>query len=102
MERYNNLFHDADLDTWLFIFLACAQLGGVVLPNDGLCKMDRPRTPREEVDYNDWDVYDYPSIGQIAESLIKNQIIPMFAVVEKFRGLYDVRHWLMCLLRVIV
>ena len=53
--------------------------------------MDMPSTPGAEVDYKDWNVYDYPSIGQIADLLRKNDIIPIFTVIESFRGIYDVR-----------
>ena len=66
------------------------QLGGVVIPNDGLCRMNVPSTPGEEVDYNDWNVYDYPSIGRIHELLRKKDIFIIFAVVHEFRELYDV------------
>ena len=67
------------------------QLGGVVLPHDGLCKVARP-TAGEEVDYNDWDLYDYPSIGQIAEALRRNDIIPIFAAESRARPIYDVSY----------
>ena len=63
----------------------------MVLPNDGRCRMDMPSFPGAEVDYKDWNVYDYPSIGQIADLLRKNDIIPIFTVIESFRGIYDVR-----------
>ena len=49
-----------------------------------------PTTPGAEVDYNDWDVYDYPSIGQIAELLRLNDIIPIFAAEANARPIYDV------------
>ena len=47
--------------------------------------------PGAEVDYNDWDVYDYPSIGQIAELLRQEDIIPIFAAEANARPIYDVR-----------
>ena len=49
-----------------------------------------PSTPGVEVDYNDWDVYDYPSIGQIAELLRRQDIIPIFAAESSARPIYDV------------
>ena len=61
------------------------------MPNDGLCRLSKPTTPGAEVDYNDWDVYDYPSIGQIAELLRRNDVIPIFAVVETLQRLYKAR-----------
>lgn len=66
------------------------QLGGVVLPHDGLCKMQRPAEPNAQVDYQDWDVYDYPSIGQIAEALRRNDIIPIFAAEARALPVYEV------------
>lgn len=43
-----------------------------------------------ENEYNDWDVYDYPSIGQIAEALRRNDIIPIFAAEARAKPIYDV------------
>ena len=77
----------------VFVQVMCpnvSQLGGVILPNDGLCRMNTTSAPGEEVDYNDWDVYDYPSIGQIAELLRREDIIPIFAAEANARPLYDV------------
>ena len=61
------------------------QLGGVILPHDGLCKVTSPGN-----EYNDWDIYDYPSIGQIAEALRRNDIIPIFAAEARAKPIYDV------------
>ena len=52
--------------------------------------MNAPSTPDAEVDYNDWNIYDYPSIGQIKELLRKKDIFIIFAVVRPLRELYDV------------
>ena len=52
--------------------------------------MVRPSTPNTEVDYNDWNVYDYPSIGQIAEALRRNNIFPIFAAEANAKPIYDV------------
>lgn len=72
------------------LLILSLQLGGVILPHDGLCKMQRPSTPRTEVDYNEWNVYDYPSIGQIAQMLRQNDIIPIFAAEANAKPIYDV------------
>ena len=52
--------------------------------------MSPPTSPNMEVDYNEWDTYDYPSIGQIAELLRRNDIIPIFAAESGARPIYDV------------
>lgn len=52
--------------------------------------MNAPNTPGVDVDYNGWNVYDYPSIGQISELLFKKDIFIIFAVIHQFRELYDV------------
>ena len=52
--------------------------------------MSLPTSQNMEVDYNEWDTYDYPSIGQIAELLRRNDIIPIFAAESGARPIYDV------------
>ena len=59
----------------------------MVLPHDGLCKIDGTTAPQ---DYNDWITLDYPSIGQVAHALRENDIIPIFAVQETVEKLYQV------------
>ncbi len=69
------------------IILAYSQLGGVVLPNDGSCKISGTTEPQ---DYNDWITLDYPSIGQIAQALTDNEIIPIFAAQASALPAYQV------------
>ncbi len=63
------------------------QIGGVVLPNDGRCRMNGTTAP---LDYNDWITLDYPSVGQIAQALRDNEIIPIFAAQASPLSLYKV------------
>ena len=79
---------DDHLMVWIWcccVLFPYIQLGGVILPHDGLCKVFQPQT-----DYNEWNVYDYPSIGQIAEALRRNDIIPIFAAERRAKPIYDV------------
>ncbi len=61
------------------LYIPRSQLGGVILPNDGSCKISGTTAPQ---DYNDWITLDYPSIGQIAQALRENEIIPVFAAQQ--------------------
>ena len=40
--------------------------------------------------YEGYGTYDYPSIGQIARALSENEIIPIFAVTNNVRNIYEV------------
>lgn len=42
------------------------------------------------VDYEDSLTYDYPSVGQIAQALREQDIIPIFAAEANVRHFYDV------------
>ena len=57
------------------------------MPHDGLCKISGTTAPQ---DYNDWITLDYPSIGQIAQELRANEIIPIFAAQEGALPAYQV------------
>lgn len=63
----------------------------MVFPNDGKCRMPMQSSPGDAVYYKPYDIYDYPSIGQIAELLRKNDIVPIFTVTGKVREMYNVR-----------
>ncbi len=68
-------------------FLQYIQLGGIVLPHDGKCRMNGTRAP---LDYNDWITLDYPSVGQVAQALRDNGIIPIFAAEARALPAYEV------------
>lgn len=42
------------------------------------------------VDLPDSNIFDYPSVGQIAQALRENDIIPIFAAQEDVSDFYDV------------
>ncbi len=42
------------------------------------------------LDYNDWITLDYPSVGQIAQALRDNEIIPIFAAQAFALPAYEV------------
>ncbi|XP_064392568.1 integrin beta-1-like isoform X1 [Halichondria panicea] len=83
-----------DVSRKLLIFITDAgfhiagdgKLGGVILPNDGSCKISGTTAPQ---DYNDWITLDYPSIGQIAQTLRANEIIPIFAAQANALPVYQ-------------
>ena len=66
------------------------------------------------MEYMDAELYDYPSVGQIAQALREQDIIPIFAAERDARDFYDVRsfsshrisivsicrHWLLKLVKV--
>ncbi|KAI6650071.1 Integrin beta-PS isoform X1 [Oopsacas minuta] len=57
------------------------KLGGVVRPHDGECHL------RREIDqlftYIQSGEYDYPSLYQINDNLVKEDIVPLFAVTNR-------------------
>ena len=59
------------------------QLGGITERPDFQCHLDAAG----EYEYH--DRHDYPSAAAIAEVLNENRIIPIFAVDNTVRGVYD-------------
>ncbi|XP_071812083.1 integrin beta-1-B-like [Apostichopus japonicus] len=59
------------------------RIGGVFTPNDGACHID------EYGVYNQSHLYDYPSVAFLNEKLVKNNIIPIFAVPSSSREVYN-------------
>ncbi|XP_063692682.1 integrin beta pat-3-like isoform X2 [Bolinopsis microptera] len=58
------------------------KLAGIVEPNEGTCGMSNNKYTRS---LNQ----DYPSIGQLNDVLIKNQVIPIFAVTAQMQNVYQ-------------
>ena len=56
----------------LFHYSGDGLLGGFPKPNDGKCHMTSNV-------YNAWDKYDYPSLSQVREMLLDNDMVPIFA-----------------------
>ncbi|CAM9288231.1 integrin beta-1-like isoform X2 [Lampetra fluviatilis] len=65
-----------------FHFAGDGKLGGIVIPNDGHCHLDR------EGGYTKSDVYDYPSVAQLVQKLGDKNIQPIFAVNNEFHDVY--------------
>ncbi|ETE60238.1 Integrin beta-1, partial [Ophiophagus hannah] len=58
------------------------KLGGIHIPNDGRCHLDANGV------YSKSHLYDYPSLGHLAEVLSKSNIQPIFAVTSSRLSLY--------------
>ena len=78
----------AIFETIMFLSLSLSQLGGVITPHDGAC---RTVADSNGAEYDDWITLDYPSIGQIAQALRENDIIPIFAAEARALPVYQVR-----------
>lgn len=57
-------------------------LGGVVIPNDGLCHLDGE-------EYSASLLMDYPSPGLVRDVLLESQVVPIFAVASKEKQVYE-------------
>ena len=57
------------------------RLGGVVRPNDGTCYLEKGSG--QLFTYTKAEEFDYPSVFQINDNLIKNDIVPLFAVTDR-------------------
>lgn len=59
------------------------KLAGIYMPNDGRCHLDANGL------YSESHLYDYPSIGHLAEVLSKSNIQPIFAVTGSRLPMYE-------------
>ncbi|XP_066469393.1 integrin beta-7 [Tiliqua scincoides] len=59
------------------------KLGGIYMPNDGRCHLDANGF------YSESHLYDYPSIGHLAEVLSESNIQPIFAVTGSRLPMYE-------------
>ena len=63
----------------------------MVRPHQSICRLPNAiPSGQSHVNYNDAEVYDYPSVGQIAQALREEEIIPIFAAVSSVRNFYAV------------
>uniref|UniRef100_A0A8C5QYT6 Integrin beta n=1 Tax=Leptobrachium leishanense TaxID=445787 RepID=A0A8C5QYT6_9ANUR len=60
-----------------------SKLAGIVIPNDGECHLDNNN------EYSMSTVMEYPSIGQLIDKLVENNILLVFAVTESHVPLYE-------------
>uniref|UniRef100_UPI00358E5D80 integrin beta-1-like n=1 Tax=Myxine glutinosa TaxID=7769 RepID=UPI00358E5D80 len=59
------------------------KLGGIVVPNDGRCHLNSGGV------YTRSHLYDYPSVGQLAQQLGDRNIQSIFAVSHEFQHIYE-------------
>ncbi|XP_054859446.1 integrin beta-7 [Eublepharis macularius] len=59
------------------------KLGGIYMPNDGRCHLDKNGL------YTESHLYDYPSVGHLAEVLSESNIQPIFAVTGTRLLMYE-------------
>ncbi|KAM5125225.1 LOW QUALITY PROTEIN: integrin beta-6-like [Callospermophilus lateralis] len=60
-----------------------SKLAGIVIPNDGLCHLDNKN------EYSMSTVLEYPTIGQLIDKLVQNNMLLIFAVTQKQVHLYE-------------
>ena len=76
--------------SWNYHINPCIQLGGLHERNDGNCYVPRQNSSGLPVDYQMWDVFDYPSVGQVQAKLRENDIILIIASISIFQPTYEV------------
>ena len=74
------------------VYCVCMQLGGLFFPDPNQCRMFRANSTAidEPMDLLGSELYDYPSVGQIAQALTEQDIISIFATTQDFLNLYQV------------
>ncbi|XP_053554327.1 integrin beta-6 [Bombina bombina] len=60
-----------------------SKVAGIVIPNDGQCHLDSNN------EYSMSTVLEYPTVGQLIEKLVENNILLLFAVTKKQVPLYE-------------
>uniref|UniRef100_A0A8D2CTE7 Integrin beta n=1 Tax=Sciurus vulgaris TaxID=55149 RepID=A0A8D2CTE7_SCIVU len=60
-----------------------SKLAGIVIPNDGLCHLDNKN------EYSMSTVLEYPTIGQLIDKLVQNNMLLIFAVTQEQVHLYE-------------
>ncbi|XP_043930678.1 integrin beta-6 [Protopterus annectens] len=66
-----------------FHFGMDSKLAGIVIPNDGECHLD------ENNEYSKSTVMEYPSLGQLIDKLVENNILLIFAVKKELQLYQD-------------
>ncbi|XP_005466891.1 integrin beta-6 isoform X1 [Oreochromis niloticus] len=59
-----------------------SRLAGIVIPNDGQCHLDANN------EYSKSTVHEYPTLGQLIDKLVENNILLIFAVTEDQKDNY--------------
>ncbi|KAM6979940.1 integrin beta-6 [Aplochiton taeniatus] len=60
-----------------------SKMAGIVIPNDGLCHLDSNN------EYSMSTILEYPTLGQLIDKLVENNILLIFAVTENQRHNYE-------------
>ncbi|XP_077374277.1 integrin beta-6 [Festucalex cinctus] len=60
-----------------------SKMAGIVIPNDGQCHLDSNN------DYSMSTVQEYPTLGQLIDKVVENNILLIFAVTEKQKQNYE-------------
>ncbi|XP_041118344.1 integrin beta-6-like isoform X2 [Polyodon spathula] len=60
-----------------------SKMAGIVIPNDGQCHLDSNN------EYSKSTVLEYPTLGQLIDKLVENNILLIFAVTEDQRNNYE-------------
>uniref|UniRef100_A0A8D2L8D5 Integrin beta n=2 Tax=Varanus komodoensis TaxID=61221 RepID=A0A8D2L8D5_VARKO len=60
-----------------------SKLAGIVIPNDGECHLD------DNNEYSMSTVLEYPSLGQLIEKIVQNNVLLIFAVTKEQFPLYE-------------
>ncbi|XP_046886442.1 integrin beta-6 [Hypomesus transpacificus] len=60
-----------------------SRMAGIVIPNDGACHLDSNN------EYSMSDSQEYPTLGQLIDKLVENNILLIFAVTEKQKHNYE-------------
>ncbi|XP_072574554.1 integrin beta-6 isoform X2 [Paramormyrops kingsleyae] len=60
-----------------------SKMSGIVIPNDGKCHLD------DRNEYSKSTVLEYPTLGQLIDKLVENNILLIFAVTSKQKSNYE-------------
>ncbi|KAJ8255350.1 hypothetical protein GJAV_G00203870 [Gymnothorax javanicus] len=60
-----------------------SKLAGIVVPNDGECHLDSNN------EYSKTTVLEYPTLGQLIDKLVENNILLIFAVTKNQQAIYE-------------
>ncbi|KAJ3594099.1 hypothetical protein NHX12_006431 [Muraenolepis orangiensis] len=60
-----------------------SRMAGIVVPNDMRCHLD------DNNDYSMSTVLEYPTLGQLIDKLVENNILPIFAVTKNQKHIYE-------------
>lgn len=68
------------------------QLVGTLAKSDGNCYVPRQTSFDRPVDFQRWNYFDYPSLGQVHAKLLENDVILIIAAPAHFQSSYQVNN----------